>query len=963
MLKFTCCFDISKEFEHLIRATQNEQNVNPELSATVVGQEKDGIVLYTWDSKSQFSGDIEVTHVGIYDPVKQTNKVLFIHDKKLTIVGASINQEHSLLGTYKVFLAELQPQNNVFNLNIQRQRYVKVQFLYGQYRGFGETAYKESHMLVFLHKEAIGLYHIAMARMGDKGIMMSGQPKTEICFGKFAWAQWDMHLQRLYIIHHKKENLHGMEQAVPVLAGFQFQAHMLEHPFELMFDVILDLPIPQAKKSSSSTYLDLRLSHSIPDANMNLLVLSLPNGTVCLCHQQTGGFKSGGRKKHHDNTRTATGEVPLQYSVCMIHHGSILQCVVPVATQANAAKNRIFFTMHNECVLVFLPGHFVHLLNVSLEYEPSHHILFHDVAYPDLTEEAGVEKTSLSKGGLLTHLYREKSGFCLFESSEGKGYKLSINKECLQRMFTDCYTNSTKMAILNYVIIKTKDWGVVKQLIEYMCNDIASPEVELLMEEFLIASTYSAMRRQIERDQLQLLPFTSIDTARGQLEKNHNNHKLAQVTYFPMKHNVNMGRRHSSGGDSGQRARKLSVDDLPESLSRHFKIKQQLQVSRFDPRSVSRLLHAMRDRPEDFQKSSLSENHLQEPGRGRRVLKTLSMKFRKLNEVLTPKVPIKAKSVTIITPESTRQNSPETGVGNMPVLPGEEKEEEFVYEDQPTASTTTQQLSQHMSKYLKQDVQGKIQNLASEYVSCQFIQSKQLFHMLWSILNTQEKIVHLDTPSCLKDYELFQAMERYLMVTQDLAFPLWKGFHTFFTGLAFRCLDFSLFLQYVDSGILTLTPTFVEQVLTELEDNRETDRIKFQILSKLPKEESVQYFIKSGHPCSKTFLAEQYVQATLLDDPVPRSARSSASSFEGDDLSMTSSGGAGGLSIGSVDSMEVGTYTQQTFPPLSTLLKLLETKDPEFKNKMPRREMTSNVNQVDKMFIESTATMYRSMQQ
>ncbi|XP_013396355.1 gamma-secretase-activating protein-like [Lingula anatina] len=206
-------------------------------------------------------------------------------------------------------------------------------------------------------------------------------------------------------------------------------------------------------------------------------------------------------------------------------------------------------------------------------------------------------------------------------------------------------------------------------------------------------------------------------------------------------------------------------------------------------------------------------------------------------------------------------------------------------------------------------------------------------------------------------------MERYLMVTQDLAFPLWKGFHTFFTGLAFRCLDFSLFLQYVDSGILTLTPTFVEQVLTELEDNRETDRIKFQILSKLPKEESVQYFIKSGHPCSKTFLAEQYVQATLLDDPVPRSARSSASSFEGDDLSMTSSGGAGGLSIGSVDSMEVGTYTQQTFPPLSTLLKLLETKDPEFKNKMPRREMTSNVNQVDKMFIESTATMYRSMQQ
>ena len=52
---------------------------------------------------------------------------------------------------YKAYVAEIQPQNTVFYLNLERQHYLKLQFLYGQYKG--HVTSRESHLIVFLHKE------------------------------------------------------------------------------------------------------------------------------------------------------------------------------------------------------------------------------------------------------------------------------------------------------------------------------------------------------------------------------------------------------------------------------------------------------------------------------------------------------------------------------------------------------------------------------------------------------------------------------------------------------------------------------------------------------------------------------------------------------------------------------------------------------------------------------------------
>ena len=96
-----------------------------------------------------------VTYVGIYNIKKKENKRVFIHDKKIHIVNATINQEQTFIGfvileydvlinaygekqnqdIYRAFLVEIQPQNRVFYLNYKRPYFICLQFLYGQYKG------------------------------------------------------------------------------------------------------------------------------------------------------------------------------------------------------------------------------------------------------------------------------------------------------------------------------------------------------------------------------------------------------------------------------------------------------------------------------------------------------------------------------------------------------------------------------------------------------------------------------------------------------------------------------------------------------------------------------------------------------------------------------------------------------------------------------------------------------------
>jgi len=67
----------------------------------------------------------------------------------LVTIGLSTFLFWSIAEVYSAFLAEIKaPSPRVFSLNLERQTFIKVQFLYED-----KPAEKETNMLVMLHKE------------------------------------------------------------------------------------------------------------------------------------------------------------------------------------------------------------------------------------------------------------------------------------------------------------------------------------------------------------------------------------------------------------------------------------------------------------------------------------------------------------------------------------------------------------------------------------------------------------------------------------------------------------------------------------------------------------------------------------------------------------------------------------------------------------------------------------------
>jgi len=82
---------------------------------------------------------------------------------------------------------------------------------------------------------------------------------------------------------------------------------------------------------------------------------------------------------------------------------------------------------------------------------------------------------------------------------------------------------------------------------------------------------------------------------------------------------------------------------------------------------------------------------------------------------------------------------------------------------------------------------------------------------------------------------LFQLMERLYTAIEELGLPFPRGFNTSFAGLGLKCLPRGVFLQCVDRGIITLTPTFLRDLLRQSdpkEDKKERD-FKLQLVLRL----------------------------------------------------------------------------------------------------------------------------------
>ncbi|XP_059179604.1 protein pigeon-like [Physella acuta] len=920
MFELHTSFDLLLSISQFIFKYRQSKGIADSLiTPRIINQEKSGAILFVWnDTDPKDKNLLVVTNFGIYEPETQTHSFIYSYDKKVKVVSCSLNQERTLLAfsivkpqqfpnekkqkvVYQAFLAELQSVDNiVFSLNMERTTFLKVQFLYSLQPG--HSHHRDSEMLVFLHKESIGLYRVPMARIGDRGIMMSGQPKTEQIVRKFVWCQWDVQHQRLHYIQNVRvEN--GSEAVQQKMTSVQFYD---KGKYESMIEIPINFPFPYIRTADKPHYGDIPLHPGIPELALNVAVLTQQSGTCCLCyHMMNPEVNSRSSQLPESDSQD------VEYYISLVHHAKTLKCCVYNLPKHLVLQKRLVFSWLGSYLVVMLPGLFVHLLNVGPSFEPCQHILLHNFALskglfaeaensqefsvkftedeslasrsssitpprgqrpetshtspgllmsiPVFSEYCSAMKTLLpcqsfvrESGSIAQHLYDYRSGCIL---------KLVLNIDSMLESFRNAYWQ-TRLAMLHYLILHHKDLSATKRLFEVLCENLANSEVNSMFAEFLVASTFAEMKKQVDREVLNLLGFTTVQTLRGQFEKNNLGERLAHISYTSLA-TVDVKKKSE--------IKNRSNEDFWDTLNRRLRSRLVENPMRFSHANVMRL-YRQAEMEEAGGKILWDPMHVDD-----------SFFQVKRSSELSP--PVLRASLTLSessdgSTASGRRSKTDAILGASPLFLHKSQSQESKLFKRRLSVLTEDQLRKHLVRFLAKESQSKAKNVSREYLYCQAKVSRQLCHLIWSACcNGDEACIedsllpNLQTPATDREYELFQLYERFYLSATDLGYPLPTGFSSYFTALGFKCLELHLFFQYVDNHILLLTPEFILQLLEDLPDSVDDEivEIKYQVISRLPPPFAAECFERWNHPLIKVGRAREQVAHILLRAPTPTS--------------------------------------------------------------------------------------------
>ncbi|KAH9496359.1 hypothetical protein Btru_010715 [Bulinus truncatus] len=923
MFELHTSYDLLVSLSQFIYSYRQRSGINDNdliIAPRIINQEKGGTVIFVWNDVMKDRPDLNLTIFGIYEPETQKYSVLYTYEKKVKIVSCSVNQEKTLLAfsiaqsidtsvdkkqkvVFQAYLAELQSADkNVFSLNMERTTFIKVQFLYPDQHKQSHS--KDSEMLVFLHKESIGLYKIPTARIGDRGIIMSGQPKTEQVVRKFVWCQWDAQYQRLHYIQNVRlDNSITVSHSVSTL---QFNSG---GKADVMISIPINFPFPYIRTADKPHYGDIPFHSGIPELSLNIAVLTQSSGTFCLCYQKLlPVHKSAQGSQAGDDCQN------IEYYISMVHHAKTLYGCVSSLPKHVVIQKRLVFSWVGSYLLVMLPGYFVHLLNVGPSFEPCHHILLHDYTvgsesfphprpisvkfhvdddlyssqsssntqYSAYLSSSSRDRPSSSSGDLKSipvfseyccsiktllpcqGFVRESGSIAqhLYDYRSGCMMKLVLNTNLLLDSFHNTYWQ-TRLAIFHYMILHSKDFYALKKLFEILCENLTISEVNNMFTEFLVASTYAEMKKQVDREVLNLLAFTASQTLRGQYEKNPAGERLAYVSYTALEI-VDYNKKLIKDSKSRNK------EDYWETLIRRLRLRHSEVPPRFSHVNVMR---------------TYRQAEMEEAG-GKLLWDPMHVEDSFFDGIYTLKI-------TEITPSVRRSLLADSGSMDMSSSSGRHSRADMVLGPAPLflqrkispestifkrrlSMLTEDLLLKHLVKYLPKDSHSKARNVAKEYLHCQAKVARQLCHLIWSLRGselsqqTEDSLLpNLQLPGTNDEYELFQLFERYYLTVSDLGYPFPIGFSSFFTALGFKCLDLHLFFQYVDNHILLLTPDFILQILKDLPDGADDEipMIKYQIISRLPQSFAEECFERWDHPIAKQRKAKNQVSQILLKAP------------------------------------------------------------------------------------------------
>lgn len=816
----------------------------------LIGQENGNILLFSFIYED---GKNAKTFIVLLDLAFNESKIIFSQNRNVNIINATVNKEITLLaftifdkGNYKSFISEISPQNHIFSLNVERTTYQRVQFLYQQ----ALVNCKVSHLLFINHKESIGLYHINLAIMGTRYVMC-GQPHTQQIVRKFLWSQFDPHNQRLYYVTLYPKDEEG-KRATAVLTVVEFKADGTD--FDYLLNFPLPITFPRSLASESCIYRDFNVSpHVVSCKNINLIILTQSNGSFYVCYQHPSADdchlnnSQSSSSSYSSSSSLQTGSetnseslVPgidvedqgktVCYTICSIHGVYKLQCSSFVRQTTNTNLLNLLFIPWKDFILVFLPNEFLHILDIGTEHEPANNILINDREFlPDI--DSGAYLRAFNNDCLpsqANHLVLDANTFAVSQ--------LQLNHKGLFNYFLLCNA-STRISLIHIVIDHLQEKKLMRKMIQRISLDAANVETVDLLKEYLVIVSYMQMKQLVALPlDLKIFPFTTQELFRGQVERDQKGRRIVFLCYKHFDDNLNRQIQKCLSKNKG-----LFWKSLYSFLT--------YEMEHGNKRFPLKLLETI-----NIENLASSKNEMKKSTSSSNVIVSRLRSF------------------------SSGSNLPAN-------LDKREEKEKMITTNRN--NLMLDKIISYVTKIFGKELKAKATNMCREYV---LIRSKIILGLWRSILKSLdlqkeiEVITTEDITTPLNDEErnLFQMLERLKLILDEMCHPYFPGLNDYLAILAFRCLNNYQFFQYVDAGIVELTPEFVLRVLVEV-SGTESPQWKFKLISSLPKEKA-RFVLQQWENCkANRILVGQYL-TRVPSEPVNLSASLSDFADPSDDF-------------------------------------------------------------------------------
>uniref|UniRef100_A0A8C0F7T2 Gamma-secretase activating protein n=1 Tax=Bubo bubo TaxID=30461 RepID=A0A8C0F7T2_BUBBB len=445
----------------------------------VVNVERNGKIIYTW------KGNQRNTHIGSYDLQTKQNEHLYMFERDLRIISCSVNNERTLLAVsfrqyteearvsrllqsvskYLTLLIEIQPVNNVRVLKAV-DSCVRVQFLYPVEDRKPST---ESRLLLVSEDKYIEQFDIRVVAEEHKVVIQnSGQlPRARVA-DDLIWAQWDMMEQRLFYIVPKESR--------STLKCVQFYP---DENFNSILESHLDISVNDTQLKLVNFGYDYCQDQDVASKSLNLQVFTSKAGGLCVCY-------------------SLASDIPdeIMYSIYFLHKGYNKTFTVSLERTESHQLKEVAFMNLDYYVAAYLPGQFLHLLNIQHPDLPCYSLfLTGEDARIDMLQNCSIQSPLMST---------------VLDCHLGSMYAVSISDSALLQFLQNSKRDSERLAALHCALLyfrHTEDLEM--QIIWWISDNLSTCHSFDPIQEFIIASLYCRMCPETH-DLDKLLPYTSL---------------------------------------------------------------------------------------------------------------------------------------------------------------------------------------------------------------------------------------------------------------------------------------------------------------------------------------------------------------------------------------------------------------------------------------------------------------------